>query len=126
MILRSDDDISELKFIKAASGDLSIHLSISSRYCLKEINETTLTWNSNISSDKGSELWRLEKISYKLGDIDTNYIIDTEDSILILQAASKQITLNNMQNFLADVDNDGSVTVSDAQEILKIIAKLDD
>ena len=126
LILRSDDDISELKFIKAASGDLSIHLSISSRYCLKEINETTLTWNSNISSDKGSELWRLEKISYKLGDIDTNYIIDTEDSILILQAASKQITLNNMQNFLADVDNDGSVTVSDAQEILKIIAKLDD
>ena len=102
----------------------AIGLSVGIGYYLKEVNDTTLTWNYFISADKGSELWRLEKISYKSGDIDTNYIVNADDAQLILQASAKLITLNNMQSFLADIDGDGFITATDAQKLLQIIAQV--
>lgn len=64
-----------------------------------------------------------EKPSYLLGDVDLNGVVNANDALLALQAATKKISLNDIQNSVADVDDTVGVSSADALLILQYATK---
>ncbi len=65
----------------------------------------------------------VEKDSRLLGDVDNNGEVTAADALLILQAATKKITLDDEQIAVADVDGVEGVSASDALMILQAATK---
>ena len=60
--------------------------------------------------------------TYTMGDVDSNDIIDTHDASLTLNGANNANNITPAQFVLADVNGDGTVTETDAREILRVAA----
>ena len=61
--------------------------------------------------------WQLVPVYIK-GDVDMDGKVTGADATLALKASSNQVTLTDLQKFLADMDNDGNVYANDANIIL--------
>ncbi len=73
-----------------------------------------------------SDLDKNDEKVQKRGDVDNDGIIGSSDSLLILRANAKVITLNEFEASAADNNRDGYVTAADAVAILRIDAKFYD
>lgn len=60
---------------------------------------------------------------YFLGDVDQNGVVESGDSLLILQHTTKVITLSDRQFALADVDGNSVVDATDANAVLNYVVK---
>lgn len=80
-------------------------------------NNSIIFYTTNASE---AQKWHLMRLSYRLGDVDMNGILDATDASYILQQASQQISFDSSQSYLADVDCDGRITSEDALIVLKI------
>ena len=58
-------------------------------------------------------------LRYTLGDVNGDGKVRAEDALLALQAATKKITLTEIQQYAADVDGKDGVTAADALMILQ-------
>lgn len=58
-------------------------------------------------------------LRYTLGDVNGDGKVRAEDALLALQAATKKITLTEIQQYAADVDGKDGVTATDALMILQ-------
>ena len=72
---------------------------------------------SNNNSSLLSSYWILEKQNYRLGDVDLDGTIDSNDKMLVQSYLANLVSLDNKQMFLADVDSDGLITTLDALQI---------
>ncbi len=66
-----------------------------------------------------------EKVQ-KRGDVDNDGVVGSSDSLLILRANAKVVTLNEFETSAADNNRDGYVTADDAVSVLRIDAKFYD
>lgn len=64
-------------------------------------------------------------IGKAVGDVNRDGVISDEDAELINKAAAQQITLDDEQKTLADVDGDGRVTMQESAEILRVARGLE-
>lgn len=66
-----------------------------------------------------------QTFSYRLGDVNMDGKIKSNDARLTLRAAARLESLSDLQLLLADVNGDKKVQANDARSILRIAAKLD-
>lgn len=64
----------------------------------------------------------IEKPVYTLGDVNADGIINTLDSILVLQHIAHKITLTDTQELAADTSKDGTINTLDSIKILQYMA----
>lgn len=64
-----------------------------------------------------SSYWILEKQNYRLGDVNLDGTIDSNDKMLVQSYLDNTNSLNNKQLFLADVDSDGVITIIDTLQV---------
>ncbi len=78
-------------------------------------------WYTYASSNK-SQYWYLEAVEYKKGDVNRDGIVSSVDAELALDIyvdiATGQDISSNLDKYLADYDNNGQVSSSDATAIL--------
>lgn len=80
---------------------------------------------SPYSANNNSQKWYLETANYRSGDVDCNGIIQEADRLAVLQhVVNPLVFTNNIQTYLADVNKDNIINVSDAVLIGHIIAEL--
>lgn len=79
--------------------------------------------DSNINNKDVTALTKLvnNKLSYTLGDINHDFIIDSKDLELIKSYISEDITFNKLQERLADVNQDNFVDLKDQNKIESLI-----
>lgn len=79
----------------------------------------TAAWVPYSSSDKYQQ-WYLESAAYQRGDVNMDGVINTTDQQMISQYILGKITFSDVQKYLADVDGDGRIMLSDASHVGKI------
>lgn len=79
---------------------------------------------SALASSSDTRFWLLEKVNYQKGDVDMDGEFTQDDIDLISSYINESVTFNNMQSFLADVDDNGVINISDAKAIESLIDKL--
>lgn len=84
-------------------------------YCYEESYAHTYAENNNIP------FVLLKKISYELGDVDLNDMVDVKDATLIQKYLASITTLDETQVSLADFNGDGQVNITDATAIQKYL-----
>ena len=86
-------------------------------YALGIINNSTSSGSyaiwSPYSSNNSSQKWYLETANYRLGDINFDGVISGNDKQMLRQYILNAVSLNNMQKYLSDVNNDNVVNVID-------------
>lgn len=63
-------------------------------------------------------------VTYRLGDVDGNSFISSNDAVWVMNAAAENIQLDAAQTLAADVNLDGSVDATDALFILQAVVHL--
>lgn len=91
-------------------------------YALNADSATTVAWE--YQSNATNEDWVLEKIGYRLGDVNRDGYINSTDSNLILQYSARIIELYNAEKFLADMNGDNVIDNQDSLMVLQIAAGL--
>ncbi|MBQ7999915.1 MAG: hypothetical protein IJ298_01695 [Ruminococcus sp.] len=79
---------------------------------------------SSMENSSEKKYWLLEKVNYKKGDVNIDGEFTEEDINLISSYLNDSVVFNNMQSFLADVDDNGVIDTSDATAIESLIDKL--
>lgn len=78
---------------------------------------------SPYSSSNASQKWYIEAGNYRSGDTDCNGIMQENDRTLVLQYIVHTVSLtNNLQVYLADVNKDNVINISDTVLIAQIVA----
>lgn len=88
------------------------------------IGGVTVVPNAPEYIDKGVTLPE-QTVSYRLGDVNMDGKIKSNDARLTLRAAARLESLSDLQLLLADVNGDRKVQAADARAILRFAAKLD-
>lgn len=60
-----------------------------------------------------------------MGDVDGSGKVDATDARLVLRAAAKLDTLDDVKSKAADVNGDGKIDATDARIVLRVSAKLE-
>lgn len=118
----SSDSPSEIGIFNAGEETLHLYTIGDGLYALNASSTSNVQWES--SANATNKKWVMEKIAYRLGDVNKDGTINGTDSNIILQYASKLIDLYNNEKFLADVNNDGVIDNQDSLEVLKMAAGL--
>lgn len=113
---------SGISIMNAGEGKIYLYAFMDGLPALNASSSTTVEWQAPATAT--NKEWIIEKISYRLGDVNKDGVINATDSNVILQYASRIINLYNNEKFLADVNNDGFIDSQDSLEVLKIAAKL--
>lgn len=78
---------------------------------------------SPYSASNASQKWYIDAGNYRSGDTDCNGIMQENDRTLVLQYIVNTVSLtNNLQVYLADVNKDNVINISDAVFIAQIVA----
>lgn len=87
----------------------------------------TCTEDSKVGIDKPVATFKYYQ-AYKLGDVDDNEVINTNDAVLVLKhCAELELIEAGTSSFMAaDVDKNGTLNTNDAVQILKFVAELID
>lgn len=72
-----------------------------------------------------SQMWLTEKVNYLCGDMNQNGVLEAIDGQMIQQYVVQLISFSETQKYLADVDGDGIITVSDAKKVFDRITGLE-
>ena len=82
--------------------------------------------SSNVDEEVGAltQVASFAYVSYRVGDVDGNGYISSNDAVWVMNAAAENITLNAAEALAADVNHDGSVDVTDALFILQAVVHL--
>lgn len=92
--------------------------------------ESGMTYYVYLSSNIDGQINTLTKVAsftyvtYRLGDVDGNGVISSNDAVWVMSAAADNIVLDPAQKLAADVNKDGSVDVTDALFILRAVVHL--
>lgn len=138
--------IGSTAFYKAVTGTSDLDLSINSweteGYFEPDtyVFTTTSEGNQNIlgySSSYGAfarsasapavnmlRMWMLEDINYRVGDADMDGIIDSDDVLEVQNYVGGNIAFNNLQYYLADYNNDGTVNIKDSSAINRYLSQI--
>lgn len=118
----SSSSLCDVLIKKTSVGNYEFKMWDGLAYSLDNINGSDVKWTYSPSATNSE--WVLEKIAYRLGDVNRDSVINSTDANLILKYASRVITLNNSQMFLADINGDDIVDSEDSLKVLKIAAKI--
>lgn len=77
-----------------------------------------------VGERKVSELWSLERVDYRKGDVNMDGDLNISDVTMIQKIIVELVTADNIQNYLADYNRNGEVEVSDATELQKMISHI--
>ena len=73
------------------------------------------------SNNSGSNGWYLEKVNYKLGDMNMDGQIDDSDEDILYKIVKGYTNGTNIEKYLGDIDGNGIVNESDYVMLLNII-----
>ena len=76
-------------------------------------NGRALKWSTYDAQHKIGQKWYLEKVNYRVGDVNANGVLNSTDKSKLSSYLSGGTTLNNIQKYLADVNYDGFVNSTD-------------
>ena len=79
------------------------------------------TW-SPYSDTNESQKWLLETANYRIGDVNTDGVINNDDVLMLQSVDAHLITLDNIQSYLGDANKSDSINLADALTILQMIA----
>ena len=71
-----------------------------------------------------NEKWYFDKVNYLKGDANTDGTIDIIDASYASYIISNSISENNIQRFLSDCNNNGSVDLDDVYLIQRMVLDL--
>lgn len=98
------------------------YISGGNRYNISFVdNYVTL---STLVSSSEKRFWMLERVNYQKGDVNIDGEFTETDILMMSAYLSGSLAFNNMQKFLADVNNDGIISISDSTELEKLIDML--
>lgn len=82
---------------------------------------TALTWKRRSSSDD-FQRWYLQKINYRKGDVNCDGSISEKDLIMLNNYLRSAVSLNGIQQYLADTNNDGKVDIQDKNLLARMLS----
>lgn len=83
-----------------------------------------LSSNADAGIDALTQVASFTYVSYRIGDVDGNGTVSSNDAVWVMNAAAENVELDAAQALAADVNQDGFVDVTDALFILQAVVHL--
>lgn len=109
-------------FLDTSSDRYSYFMTRDVTFYTLDLIDNALVWNK-IVVENNNQKWTLEKICYRMGDVNKDGAINATDSNLVLQYSASSIELSNSGKFLADYNGDDSINAQDALAILELASQ---